>query len=263
MDECNLSKFLSTHSDISRRHAAEAIKKGEVRVNGEICTNPGTRIHSEDVVYLRHELVRHELEQKVYVMLHKPRGYVCTAEDPHAPKKAIDLLQGHGLPRLFSAGRLDKNSEGLILFSNDGIWVDELTHPSHQITKTYQVSLEHPLFPRDIMRLTKSGIMDDGERLRAAQIVEETKTRYLFVLTEGKNREIRRMIDAIHNRVTRLKRIAVGRLNLGSLPIGTWRSLSQGEVKAALEPSFFQEKTKISPDSENSRNILKKQKLNS
>jgi len=228
----NLTKFLSTSGAASRRHAAELIKSGHVSVNGAICTDPSVRIADGDRVSLDGRAVIPPREY-VYVMLHKPRGYVCTADDPHAPKKALDLIDIPGV-RLVSAGRLDKNSEGLILFSNDGAWIEQLTHPRHGTRKTYQVTTERPLSAADIRLLTTSGVPDDGETLRALSIRTEVPGRYVFILGEGKNREIRRMLEALDNRTRRLKRIAVGALRLGGLPMGRWRRLSPAEALLAL-----------------------------
>ena len=228
----NLTKYLSTAGAASRRHAAELIKDGHVSVNGEVCVDPSVRIAPGDRVTLDGRAVR-PVREYVYVMLHKPRGYVCTAEDPHAPKKALDLIDLPGV-RLVSAGRLDKNSEGLILFSHDGAWIEQLTHPRHGTRKTYQVTTDRPLSPADIRLLTTTGVQNDGETLRALSIRAEAPGRYIFILGEGKNREIRRMMESLDNRTRRLKRIAVGGLRLGGLPMGQWRKLSPSEAKLAL-----------------------------
>ena len=228
----NLTKFLAASGAASRRHAAELIKGGHVSVNGEVCTDPSVRIADGDRVSLDGRPVK-PVTSYVYVMLHKPRGYVCTSEDPHAPKKALDLIDLPGV-RLVSAGRLDKNSEGLILFSNDGAWIEQLTHPRHGTRKTYQVTTDRPLSPADIRLLTTSGVQNDGETLRALSIRAEAPCRYIFVLGEGKNREIRRMMESLDNRTRRLKRIAVGDLRLGGLPMGEWRLLTSAEAFLAI-----------------------------
>lgn len=228
----NLTKFLAASGAASRRHAAELIKGGHVSVNGELCTDPSVRIADGDRVTLDGRPVK-PVGSYVYVMLHKPRGYVCTAEDPHAPKKALDLIDLPGV-RLVSAGRLDKNSEGLILFSNDGAWIEQLTHPRHGTRKTYQVTTDRPLSSADIRLLTTSGVQNDGETLRALSIRAEAPGRYIFILGEGKNREIRRMMESLDNRTRRLKRIAVGDLRLGGLPMGRWRLLTPAEALLAL-----------------------------
>ena len=245
----NLTKFLAASGAASRRHSAGLIKTGHVSVNGEVCTDPSVRIGPGDRVSLDGKDVK-AVSEFVYVMLHKPRGYVCTSEDPHAPKKALDLIHIPGV-RLVSAGRLDKNSEGLILFSNDGAWIEKLTHPRHGTRKTYQVTTDRPLSSADIRLLTTSGVQNDGETLRALSIRAQAPGRYIFILGEGKNREIRRMLESLDNRTRRLKRIAVGGLRLGGLPMGQWRRLTPAEARLALasrNPSPRDGRTK--PDTE-------------
>lgn len=231
----NLTKFLSTAGVASRRHSADLIKEGHVTVNGEVQTNPGTRIGEKDVVEVDGKRVRMRAKRH-YVMLHKPRGYVCTSEDEHAAKKAIDLIQLKDGARLFSAGRLDKNSEGLILFSDDGDFVAQLTHPRHGIEKTYEVSTDRPLSKEDIDRMLK-GIANAGDLLKARAVRTISPTKYQLVLGEGKNREIRRMMDALGHSTNRLKRVAVGKLTLRGLDVGEWRELTKEECMLALQKS--------------------------
>ena len=228
----NLTKFLAASGAASRRHSAELIKTGHVSVNGDVCIDPSVRISPDDRVSLDGRDIE-PVRAFVYVMLHKPRGYVCTSDDPHAPKKALDLIDIPDV-RLVSAGRLDKNSEGLILFSNDGAWIEQLTHPRHGTRKTYQVTTDRPLTTADIRLLTTSGVQNDGETLRALSIRAQAPGRYIFILGEGRNREIRRMMESLGNRTRRLKRIAVGGLRLGGLPMGQWRMLTPAEAQLAL-----------------------------
>ncbi len=227
----NLTKYLSNSGIASRRQSAELIKNGQVQVNGKIELNPGRRIMENDcVVFLGKEVT--PPDRRYYIMLHKPRGYVCTNEDIHAPKKALDLIQFPGCPRLFSAGRLDKNSEGLILFSNDGVFVEQLTHPRHEVYKTYDVSTEYELSEQNLQQFLQ-GIWDNGELLKAAAVIPLTPYRVRLILGEGKNREIRRMVQSFQNNTKRLKRIAVGCLELGGLPCGEWRELTPREILLA------------------------------
>lgn len=234
-DSPNLTKFLSTAGVASRRHSADLIKAGHVTVNGETQTNPGTRISEKDTVCVDGKHIQMRTKRH-YVMLHKPRGYVCTSEDEHAAKKAIDLIQLKDGARLFSAGRLDKNSEGLILFSDDGDFVAQLTHPRHGIEKTYEVSTDRPLTKEDIARMLK-GIANAGDLLKALAVRTISPTKYQLVLGEGKNREIRRMMDALGHSTNRLKRIAVGKLTLRGLDVGEWRELTKEECMLALQKS--------------------------
>lgn len=229
-----LNKFLSTAGVASRRKSADLVKGGHVRVNGEIELNPGRRVGDGDAIFCDGKKVEPVRRARHYIMLHKPRGYVCTCEDEHAAKKAIDLIDTGDGARLFSAGRLDKNSEGLILFSDDGDFVEQLTHPSHEVRKTYEVSTDRPLTAGEKQKLL-SGIRSDGEILRALAVRELQSVKYALVLGEGKNREIRRMMEFLKIDTKRLKRVAVGSLRLGGLPCGQWRELTPAERAAATE----------------------------
>ena len=228
-NEMALGKFLSTCGVASRRHAVDLVKAGKIIVNDEVELNPARRITDLDTVLFQGNKVEQPTTRH-YIMLHKPRGYVCTAEDPHAKKKALDLIQHPDNPRLFSAGRLDKDSEGMLIFSDDGDLVNRMTHPSGGIRKIYEVSTEYELTPRDIDKLTR-GITDKGERLRALSIRYLYGNKYEFILGEGKNREIRRLLASVRNQALRLKRVAVGGLSLGALPSGKWRELTKKEIE--------------------------------
>lgn len=250
-NEMALGKFLSTCGVASRRHAVDLVKEGKVSVNGQQERNPARRITEADVVVYNGKKIVPSVKRH-YIMLHKPRGYVCTAEDPHAKKKAIELIQHPDKPRLFSAGRLDKDSEGMLIFSDDGDFVNRLTHPSGGIRKIYEVSTDYELTPRDIARLT-GGITDEGEQLRALSIRYLYGNKYEFILGEGKNREIRRMLSAVRNRALRLKRVAVGGLPLGSLPCGKWRELTEKEVDSIFNQSNKRSANSAAPQAASSR----------
>lgn len=230
----SLTKYLSASGVCPRRGAQAIVESGRVSVNGSPAIRAAQHVFPGDVVTLDGKEIA-PVTEKVYVMLHKPRGYICTLDDPHAEKKAIDLIPLAREIRMVSAGRLDKDSEGLILFSNDGAFIDRLTHPRYQAAKVYEVSIADPLTEQEIRRLTVDGIPDSGERLKAREVRLVAPGKYRFVLTEGKNREIRRMLTALGRETRRLKRIAVGKLGLGSLPLGRWRRLTPEEVQLALQ----------------------------
>lgn len=234
-ESVNLTKYLSTAGVASRRRAADLIKEGHVLLNGQVETNPGTRVTSSDTVLCDgKKVVPRKAAQRHYIMLNKPRGYVCTNSDDHAAKKAVDLIQLKDGARLFSAGRLDKNSEGLILFSDDGDFVEQLTHPRHNVRKTYEVSTDQPLTEQDIARMLK-GIQNAGDTLRALSVTAVSPSKYRLVLGEGKNREIRRMMEALGRTTKRLKRVAVGKLRLSGVDVGEWRELTAAERALALQ----------------------------
>ena len=225
-----LVKRISEAGAASRRAAADLVQAGRITVNGTVVREPGFPTRPDDRVALDGQELAPPC--KYYIMLNKPPGWTCSNADPHAARLAVDLIQLAEPVRLFSAGRLDRDSEGLILFSNDGDFVQQLTHPGGGIRKRYFVTTTKPLSPAAIDRLI-SGIRDDGERLRAIAIEKQTNG-YLFILGEGKKREIRRMVAAAGSRVKILRRIAIGELALGSLPPGKWRHLSPAECAAAL-----------------------------
>lgn len=230
--ECRLSKFLAQCGVASRRASDELIQSGAVKVNGEVVLTPFTRVNSDvDVVEVNGTVCTFEAK-KIYVMLNKPRGYVCTSKDKFADKLALDLID---LPeRLFSVGRLDKDSEGLILFTNDGDFAQRIGHPSYSVRKKYRVTIDGAFSRKDGLVLEK-GIVDDGETLKAVSVKPLRKTKsgrqvLEFVLNEGKNREIRRMCRYMDWHVKRLQRVEIGSLSLGKLDSGSWRELTAKEI---------------------------------
>lgn len=236
-----LGKIISQAAFLSRRAAVTAIKSGRVRINGKVCMNPAERIEpGMRLAFDRRPIDIPDMTEKWYVMLNKPTGYVCTASDPHAPLKALDLIVPAPPVRLFSAGRLDKESSGLILFSNDGDFVAQLTHPRFRIVKRYVVRLANELTPEAQKQMVK-GVMDEGERLQVLRVRSLGGCRYELFLNEGKKREIRRLTAALGAPTLELDRLSVGQLQLGALPRGEWRRLSEAEVKAALMPGMEQE----------------------
>ena len=225
-----LVKFLSSAGVASRRKSFDLIMNGEVKVNGKVNIEPSSSVNINDIV--THNEKRINVHELVYIMLNKPKGYICTSDDPYAEKKAIDLIK---LPeyRLFSIGRIDKDSEGLILFTNDGDFSNILMHPKHEITKTYIVTLANELSFKNIIEMT-SGIKDSGETLKALKIENISKNKYKFILNEGKKREIRRLIQKVGNSVEKLQRIAIGNLKLENLPEGKWKKLTPTDIAKAL-----------------------------
>ena len=231
-EEMNLTKRLSTGGAASRRKAAELIKQGAVTVNGKVETNPATIVGPKDRIRINGSELE-EMPEHVYIMLNKPRGYVCTNEDVHAKKKAVDLIHLRKNVRLFSAGRLDKDSEGLIIFTNDGKFADRLMHPRNEILKTYALSVEHPITDEQLQQMVE-GIEDDGESLSAEEVFQTGERKYMLVLAEGKKREIRRMVAALGNDTKRLERVAIGNLKRGMLKPGEWRFMTRRDVARIL-----------------------------
>jgi 23S rRNA pseudouridine2605 synthase len=231
-----IHKFLAHAGIASRRAAEDLVRAGRVRVNGSIVDVPGTTIDPRrDRVEVDGTLVVPPIAH-VYVALHKPRGVVSTVTDPHRRRTVVDLVDLRR--RLYPVGRLDYDSEGLLLLTDDGDLTMRLTHPRHAVQKEYQVLVEGGLNARQIERL-RHGVVLDG-RLSAPAEVDITKTdrkpNWLrIVVREGRNRQIRRMIEAVGGRVVRLIRTRVGPVVLGELPVGQWRLLSQDEVAKLQE----------------------------
>ncbi len=227
-----IGKYLAACGAASRRGAVELVKAGRITVNGEVVLDPSFRVKSDDTVAFDGKKVTPE-SVKRYIMLNKPRGYTCSNSDGHAKKLAVDLI---GVPeRLFSAGRLDKDSEGLIIFSNDGDYVNTLGHPSFSVCKRYHVRLDRELTEKQI-RILLDGITDNGELLKPEALKRIGPALYEFTLNEGRNREIRRMASFCNAQVRRLVRVSVGELELKDLPAGKWRELSEEEIRRSLIP---------------------------
>ncbi len=226
-----LVKFLSDGGVASRRRAGELVKNGEVTVDGVVERDPARRVGSENTVCFRGERVS-PAEQKYYIALNKPAGYVCSSSDVHAEKLAVELIDIPG--RFFSAGRLDKESEGLIIFSNDGGYIDRLTHPRYEVHKTYRVTTLLPVSDEKLARI-REGVENDGEVLHVVSVERAGGRDCIFVLNEGKKREIRRICAEIGCPVLRLKRIKVGSFELDSIPEGKYRLMTPEEVAKSLQ----------------------------
>lgn len=233
-DKIRLVKFIAACGAASRRKAGELVKDGRICVNGVLCVDPSYGVMKSDKVALDGKLLVME-EVKYYVALNKPRNYTCSNNDVHADKLAVDLIQTPTPVRLYSAGRLDRDSEGLIIFSNDGDFVARLTHPSFQVRKRYVVETDIELNDNILSRFM-AGIVDNGEKLHADKITRIAPGKYIFVLSEGKNREIRRMVKSANAGVKRLKRIQIGRYKLpAELAPGQFCLLNQDELELLLE----------------------------
>lgn len=233
-----VGKLVSEAGFLSRRKAETAVRSGRVRIDGSVVLNPAERVAPGMCVTLDGQLLEIPgIQEKWYVMLNKPAGYVCTASDAHASRKALDLIVPAPPVRLFSVGRLDKESCGLILFTNDGSYADKITHPRNGIVKRYVVKVAGAITPA-IRKQMLTGIRDEGEELRALAVRSLGGCRYELRLNEGKKREIRRLTAALGVPTLELERLAVGALELGRLPRGAWRRLSENEAALALMPGL-------------------------
>ena len=215
----------------SRRHADKMIESCRVTVNGEIATL-GMTVEEGDVVCLDNVVIERKETALEYYVMNKPKGYVCTAKDDRGRKTVMQLLP-ESVGRVFPVGRLDYATEGLLLFTNDGDLAYKLTHPTSEIPKTYLVKLEGTMTEKDLNPI-RSGIELDGALTKKckAHIVETHKdyTKVHITITEGKNRQVRRMFEAIGKNVAFLKRVSIGSLKLSGLDRGEVRPLTEMEV---------------------------------
>ncbi len=225
----NLTKYISSCCGaVSRREADKLIRSGCVSVNGVVESNPAYRVVPGDVVVLSGKVLT-PAERHHYILLHKPRGYVCSNSDVHAEHLAVDLITVSGV-RLVSAGRLDKDSEGAIIFSDDGDFINFLAHPRYEVLKKYLVTVNRPLKSSELTAIS-CGIEDDGEFLQVRSVRPSgSPNEYEFILNEGKKREIRRLVAACGAKVIRLIRVSIGGVVLGDLPAGEFRELSDAEI---------------------------------
>lgn len=225
-----LQKIISSRGIASRRKAEEMIQAGRVLCNGAVATLGMSADPEVDVVLVDGKPLP-GASGYVYLMLHKPRGYVTTLSDEMGRKNAAELVADCGV-RVYPVGRLDMNSEGLLLFTNDGAFANMLMHPSHEVDKTYDVWVTG--FSPEKLSSLKRPVVLDGYPIRepGVQLTKAGEKSALLKITihEGRNRQIRRMCEMAGLRVTRLKRIQEGNLVLGDLPLGKWRYLTENEV---------------------------------
>lgn len=234
--EERLQKFLAEAGVASRRKAEELIAAGKIQVNGKTVTEMGTKIDpAQDTVTYQGETVSKKGTQMVYLMLHKPEGVVTTAKEQFGRASVMDLIKGVK-ERIFPVGRLDYDTSGLLLLTNDGDLTYKLTHPKHAIDKTYIAKL-YGVPDEGALQKFRRGVVIDGRRTKPAkiQILEREKDgRFCtaeIIIHEGRNRQVRKMCEAIHHPVAQLKRVATGELKLGDLPKGKFRYLTEKEVK--------------------------------
>ncbi|MEY2547125.1 MAG: rRNA synthase [Verrucomicrobiota bacterium] len=221
-----LNRYLAAAGIGSRRHCDELIAAGRVTINGQVCIDFSAQPNERDHVKVDGRLVH--VDPTITIMLHKPSGFVSTKSDPHARDKIFDLLPAK-FSKLFNIGRLDAQSEGLILLTNDGDLAQRLTHPRYKIDKEYEVTLDRQWDAELTAKLTK-GILLEGKRARIEHVRVVSQTHLRVTLRQGINRQIRRMFKALGYRVKRLVRLRVGKLRLGDLPLGHWRILSKREL---------------------------------
>ena len=228
-----LNKYLASCGAASRRGADKLIQDGRVRVNGKVVTELGTSVNpSNDSVTVDGVRVK-PVAEYTYIMLYKPKGCITTVNDELGRKTVYDYLTDIDVPHLVPVGRLDYDTEGLLLLTNDGDLTFSLTHPSHEVEKTYIVKVEGEMPEHKLAQLRKGVVIDGVKTNRSRVKLLEYKdgiSRLRVSITEGRNRQVRKMFEAVEREVIFLKRIAVGELRLGGLARGAYRYLTDAEI---------------------------------
>jgi len=227
-----LQKYLALSGVASRRSAEKMIADGRVTVDGEAITEMGVQVEIGQDIRVDGKLVTPEPEKK-YIMYHKPAGEVTTASDPEGRATVLDKFRDYPV-RLYPVGRLDYDSEGLLLLTNDGDLTERMLHPSMEVEKTYLARVSNELTPAEARRL-ETGVMVDGRKTAHAKVkilsFKGLYTDVLVTIHEGRNRQVRKMVEQVGHQVVMLRRIRFGPLKLGDLPRGMWRELTEEELR--------------------------------
>lgn len=235
MEKIRIQKIIADSGKCSRRKAEELIAAGAVTVNGRPCSLGDKADPANDLIRVDGETISAEQREKRYIMLNKPRGYVTSMSDEMGRRIVSDLLTDVS-ERVYPIGRLDRNSEGLLLFTNDGELANDIMHPSRHVPKTYRVTIDGAVNEEQLTRLMAGVELDDGVKTLPCTVevlVEEpNRTVLRFVIKEGRNRQIRRMCSAVGLSVGRLRRTAIGGVKLGTLKPGAYRDLTKEELRS-------------------------------
>ena len=227
--EVRLNRYIANAGICSRREADDIIKTGEIRVNGVVVTEMGYQVQPGDIVkYGNKKLNR---EKMVYVLVNKPKDFITTTEDPEERKTVMDLVKNACEERIYPVGRLDRNTTGLLLLTNDGELADKLTHPSNEIEKLYQVEIDKPLTQEHFDQILKGVTLEDGE-IKADDLGIVTPDGMVIGIKihSGRNRIVRRMFESLGYEVLKLDRTTFAGLTKKDLPRGSWRFLNEKEV---------------------------------
>jgi 23S rRNA pseudouridine2605 synthase len=237
-DQIRLNRFIANSGVCSRREADDLIQKGFISVNGKQVTSLGTKITLNDNVKYKGKSL--SAEQKVYILMNKPKGYVTTVEDPHADKTVLDLIGNDCPQRVYPVGRLDKETTGVLLLTNDGDLTGKLTHPKYNRKKIYHVFLDKNVEKNDLLKLAE-GIELDGELVSADAVSyaePDDKTQIGIELHSGKNRVIRRLFEILGYKVKKLDRVYFAGLTKKNVQRGRWRYLNEKEISMIKRGSY-------------------------
>jgi len=234
LEKIRIQKIIADCGYCSRRKAEELMNQGKVKLNGRP-VKPGDKATVRDIITVNGERIYIPKKKNfVYIVMNKPRGYVTTMNDELGRKCVTELLDGVD-ERVYPVGRLDRNSEGLLLFTNDGAFANSIMHPAKQITKTYRVTVRPDINDDQLVKLSDGVVIDGRKTLPATVVVKDKepgRVVLLITIKEGRNRQIRKMCEAVGLEVARLRRISIGPLKLGMLKPGTYRELTAEELRA-------------------------------
>jgi 23S rRNA pseudouridine2605 synthase len=238
-ENIRLQKYLADCGIASRRKAEEFISSGKVKVNGKIVTELGTKINpSKDEIFFNGKIVKRK-DEKVYILINKPIGYVTTTKDQFNRKTVLDLVKGIK-KRVIPVGRLDMYTSGALILTNDGEFTYKVTHPSHEITKTYTATVKGIISEEEVKKL-RNGVEIEDYITRPANVkilktdLEKNISRIEITIHEGKNRQVRKMCEAVGKNVMALHRTKIGNINVKDLKIGEWRYLKQKEINEIMK----------------------------
>ncbi len=224
-----LNKYLAHCGTSSRREAADIIKEGKVKVNGEVMTTPGYRVQEQDKVTLSGKPLSPQ-KGLVYVLLNKPKGYLTTTDDPRDRKTVMELVKGVDVQRIFPIGRLDRNTTGLLLMTNDGDLAQKLSHPKYNVKKVYQVTLDKQLTKAHFEEVMNGLELEDGLIKVDAMAYLTSKNEVGLEIHSGRNRIVRRIFEHLGYTVTKLDRVMYAGLTKKNIPRGKWRTLNEKEI---------------------------------
>lgn len=240
-----LQAYMAKCGVASRRGSEELIEQGRVMVNNKTVRQMGLKVGPEDIVQVDGETIE-LVDRKYYIALNKPKGYVCTNYDPNETKYARELIAMRDADLLYNVGRLDKESNGLILFTNDGEFANAMMHPKYQVEKEYLVKLDRPIEIEDLNKALDGIYIDIPQpyKIKRYDLIPRTKLFLKVTLTEGKNREIRKIFSFLGYDVKSLTRIRIGCIELGDMVPGEWRNLTAEEISGLLSGKDNEKKVK-------------------